>query len=70
MLNNPAGMLYHSMDRRIKKDAETEKPKSVIRGLLAKSEDKMPTKDNDIGQPLDRVATYMTNIRSKRSVEE
>jgi hypothetical protein len=57
------------MDRRIKKDAETEKPKSIMRGLLAKSEDKMPTKDNDIGQPLDRVATYMTNIRSKRSVE-
>ncbi len=69
MLNNPAGMLYHSMDRRIKKDAETENPKSIMRGLLAKSEDKMPTKDNDIGQPLDRVATYMTNIRSKRSVE-
>ena len=69
MLTNPAGMLYHSMDRRIKKDAEAEKPKSIVRGLLAKSEDKMPTKDNDIGQPLDRVATYMTNIRSKRSVE-
>ena len=70
MLNNPAGMLYHSMDRRINKDAETEKPKSAIRGLLAKSENKMPQKDNDIGQPLDRVASYMTNIRDKRSVEE
>ena len=69
MLTNPACMLYHSMDRRLKKEAETAKPKPMMRGLLAKSEDKMPNRETNIQEPMDRVASYMTMIRDKKEAE-
>jgi ribosome-binding protein aMBF1 (putative translation factor) len=69
MLTNPATMLYHNIDRRVKKEAETAKPKPTMRGLLAKSVDKMRKPQDDITQPLDRVTEYVKMIREQRETE-
>lgn len=69
MLNNPAPMLYHSIDRRVKKEVETAKPKPAMRGLLSKSDDKMRKTKDDITQPLDRVTEYVKMIRDQRETE-
>jgi len=69
MQTNPAGMLYHSMNRRLEKEAENEKPKPVLGGLLSKSPDRMPKKEDGVGQPLERVASYMKMIRDKKEQE-
>ena len=66
MQTNPAGMLYHSMNRRLEKEIENEKPKPILGGLLSKSPDRMPKKDEGVGQPLERVASYMKMIRDKK----
>jgi hypothetical protein len=57
------------MDRRLKKEVETAKPKPTMRGLLAKSEDKMPARQSNIQEPMDRVASYMTMIRDKKEAK-
>jgi hypothetical protein len=69
MQTNPAGMLYHSMDRRLEKEIEKEKPKPILGGLLSKSPDRMSKKDEGVGQPLERVASYMKMIRDKKEQE-
>jgi|TARA_R100000664_G_C2733275_1_gene123368 hypothetical protein len=69
MQTNPAGMLYHSMNRRLEKEAENEKPKPVLGGLLSKSPDRMQKKEDGVGQPLERVASYMKMIRDKKEQE-
>jgi len=69
MQTNPAGMLYHSMNRRLEKEIENEKPKPILGGLLSKSPDRMPKKDEGVGQPLERVASYMKMIRDKKEQE-
>lgn len=69
MLTNPATMLYHNIDRRIKKEAVEEKPKTKMRGLLAKSMDTIRKPQDDITQPLDRVTEYVKMIRDQRETE-
>lgn len=66
MLNNPAPMLYHNIDRRVKKENDTKKPKPVMRGLLSKAEDKMRMPKNEITEPMDRVVSYVSMIREQR----
>lgn len=69
MLTNPAPTLYRNIDRRIKKEAETVAPKPTMRGLLAKSADKMRKPKDDITQPLDRVTEYVKMIRDQKETE-
>lgn len=69
MLTNPAPTLYHNINRRIKKEEETAKPKPMMRGLLSKSADKMRKPKDDITQPLDRVTEYVKMIRDQKETE-
>jgi len=69
MQTNPAGMLYHSMNRRLEQEAENAKPKPALGGLLSKSPDRMPAKEDSVGQPLERIASYMKMIRDKKEQE-
>lgn len=66
MLNNPAPMLYRNINQRLKKDETSKEKKPVMRGLLAKSEDKMPRKSDSIDQPMQRVASYVGMLRANR----
>lgn len=69
MLNNPAKNLYHNIDRRIKRQTPTAKPRSASKGLLSKSVETMDKKENNITQPMERVASYVTMIRERRESE-
>lgn len=69
MLNNPAKNLYHNIDRRIKKQTDTAKPRPASKGLLSRSVEKADNKENDITQPMERVISYVTMIRERRESE-
>ena len=69
MLNNPAKNLYHNIDRRIKKETPEAKPRSATKGLLSKSSERMNKQENNITQPMERVASYVTMIRERRESE-